>query len=52
MKLSLTTLLVGLLPLAMAKSVIVTYPKGTPQSVIDSGKKSIVDAVCFACSQL
>lgn len=45
MKLSLTTLLVGLLPLTMAKSVIVTYPKGTPQSVIDSGKQSIVDAV-------
>ncbi|OJJ89455.1 uncharacterized protein ASPGLDRAFT_41436 [Aspergillus glaucus CBS 516.65] len=44
MKLSLATALVGLLPLAMAKSIIVYYPKGTPSSVIDDGKKHITDA--------
>lgn len=46
MKLSRATVLIGLLPLAMAKSIIVYYPKGTPQSVIDNGKKHVTDAVC------
>lgn len=45
MKLPLATALVGLLPLAMAKSIIVYYPKGTPPSVIDNGKKFITDVV-------
>lgn len=38
------------LPLALAltgslKSVIVTYPKGTPEWVITQGKQSVVDSV-------
>lgn len=45
MKFFLATALVSLLPLAMAKSIIVYYPKGTPSSVIDDGKKHITDAV-------
>lgn len=49
MKLSLATALVGILPLAMAKSIIVYYPKGTPSSVIDDGKKHITNAVWFIC---
>lgn len=48
MKFSLATFLIGLLPLAMARSIIVTYPKGTPKGVVDNGKQSIKDAVCFA----
>lgn len=48
MKFSLATVLIGLLPLAMARSIIVTYPKGTPKGVVDNGKQSIKDAVCFA----
>ncbi|KAJ5293291.1 uncharacterized protein N7443_009244 [Penicillium atrosanguineum] len=46
MKLFLFTALLGLLPLALAakalKSVIVTFPKGTPSGVIDQAKDSIV----------
>ncbi|PYH92018.1 hypothetical protein BO71DRAFT_296251, partial [Aspergillus ellipticus CBS 707.79] len=34
----------GLLPLALANSILVTFPKGTPDSVVDNAKKSIVDA--------
>ena len=46
MKLSLTTAVIGLLlPLAMAKSVIVSYPKATPDSIIEDAKKLILDKV-------
>lgn len=40
--------LLGLLSLALAKSlksVIITFPKGTPSNVIDEAKSSIVDSV-------
>lgn len=53
MKLFLSILL-GLLPLALAvkslKSVIVTYPDGTPASVINQAKDSLVAAVCLTSS--
>jgi hypothetical protein len=49
MKLFLFTALLGLLPLALTakvlKSVIVTFPKGTPSGVIDQAKDSIVASV-------
>ncbi|KAJ5090389.1 hypothetical protein N7532_009073 [Penicillium argentinense] len=42
----LYTIILGLLPLALAaqslKSVIVTFPKGTPARVIDQAKDSLV----------
>ncbi|PWY78413.1 hypothetical protein BO94DRAFT_497593 [Aspergillus sclerotioniger CBS 115572] len=43
MKLLSATVL-GLLPLALAESILVTFPSGTPDSVVDGAKKSIVDA--------
>ncbi|KAJ5710689.1 hypothetical protein N7488_004845 [Penicillium malachiteum] len=47
MKLFISALM-ALLPLVMAakalKSVIVTYPKGTPSGIIDDAKKAIVSA--------
>lgn len=50
MKLLLT--LLALLPLALAakslKSVIVTFPEGTPDSVINQAKDSLVASVCAA----
>lgn len=49
MKLFFFTALLGLFPLALAakvlKSVIVTFPKGTPSGVIDQAKDSIVASV-------
>jgi len=50
MKLFLFTVLLALLPLALAaakalKSVIVTFPKGTPSGVIDQAKDLIVASV-------
>lgn len=51
MKFLLTTLL-ALLPLALAakslKSVIVSFPNGTPARVIDQAKDSLVAAVSLA----
>lgn len=48
MKLLLTALL-GLIPLALAakslKSVVITFPQGTPSGVIDQAKDSLVAAV-------
>lgn len=48
------TALLALLPLALAakslKSVIVTFPKGTPSSVIAQAKDSLVAAVRLAFS--
>ncbi|RHZ55659.1 uncharacterized protein CDV56_106472 [Aspergillus thermomutatus] len=41
MKLS-SALLLGFLPLALAKSILVTYPQDTPDSVIKEAQKSIV----------
>ncbi|KAL4928251.1 uncharacterized protein BDV17DRAFT_264550 [Aspergillus undulatus] len=41
MKLSSATVVLGLLPLALAKSVLVTYPKGTPDDVIDAAKEDV-----------
>lgn len=50
MKLFLATALLGLLPVALAvkslKSVIVTFPNDTPDSVITSAKESLVASVC------
>jgi len=44
--------LLALIPLALAakslKSVIVTFPKGTPDSVINQAKDSLVASVCAA----
>jgi hypothetical protein len=51
MKLTLATLLV--LPLALAgslKSVIITFPKGTPDSVVDQAKACLVASVCIVSS--
>jgi hypothetical protein len=45
MKFSLTTALGMLLPLAMAKNVIVSYPESTPDSVVEDAKKLIKDEV-------
>lgn len=48
MKLYLAALL-GLIPLALAakslKSVVITFPQGTPSGVIDQAKDSLVAAV-------
>lgn len=48
----LFTALLALLPLALAakslKSVIITFPNGTPDRVIDQAKDSLVAAVGFA----
>lgn len=48
----LLTALLALLPLALAvkslKSVIVTFPDGTPARVIDQAKDSLVAAVGLA----
>ncbi|KAJ6001803.1 hypothetical protein N7522_007030 [Penicillium canescens] len=46
MKLSLAAILLGALPMVLAakvlKSVIVTFPKGTPDSVVTQAKDSLV----------
>ncbi|KAL4786701.1 hypothetical protein BJX76DRAFT_320517 [Aspergillus varians] len=47
MKLFSTVAALGLLPLALASSILVTYPKDTPDSVIDSAKDSIREAGGF-----
>ena len=39
-------LLLALLPLALAKSVLVTFPEGTPDDVITESKESLEKAVC------
>ncbi|KAL3477999.1 hypothetical protein BJX99DRAFT_225280 [Aspergillus californicus] len=44
MKLLSAVIAFGLLPLALANSILVTYPKDTPDSVIESAKKSITEA--------
>ncbi|KAI9374544.1 hypothetical protein BJX61DRAFT_540668 [Aspergillus egyptiacus] len=44
MKLLSIGVALGLLPLALANSVLVTYPKDTPDSVIESAKDSIKEA--------
>lgn len=52
MKLFLSALFFGLLPFALAgdsqKSVVVTYPQDTPNSVLTTAKNAIIDAVRFA----
>lgn len=45
MKFSFATALAVLLPLAMAKNVIVSYPKSTPDSVVEDAKQLIKDEV-------
>jgi hypothetical protein len=49
MKLSLAVILLGALPMVLAakvlKSVIVTFPKGTPDSVVTQAKDSLVASV-------
>jgi Flp pilus assembly protein TadB len=44
MKLS-SAFIIGVLPLALAKSILVTYPQDTPDSVIKDAQKSIVQGV-------
>ncbi|KAI9923696.1 hypothetical protein AWENTII_011230 [Aspergillus wentii] len=44
MKITLSALVLGLLPLALGKSIIVTYPKDTPQDVYENEKKSFEKA--------
>jgi hypothetical protein len=44
MKLS-SAFIFGFLPLALAKSILVTYPQDTPDSVIKDAQKSIVQSV-------
>ncbi|OJI82430.1 hypothetical protein ABZX51_001314 [Aspergillus tubingensis] len=44
MKLSATATVLGLLPLALAESILVTFPSGTPDSVVDQAKQSVKDA--------
>ncbi|GAT20293.1 similar to An07g10060 [Aspergillus luchuensis] len=44
MKLSATVTVLGLLPLALAESILVTFPSGTPDSVVDQAKQSVKDA--------
>ncbi|EAW07989.1 uncharacterized protein ACLA_027110 [Aspergillus clavatus NRRL 1] len=38
----LSALILGLLPLALAKSILVTYPQNTPESVIREARESII----------
>jgi hypothetical protein len=49
MKISLAAILLGALPMVLAakvlKSVIVTFPKGTPDSVVTQAKDSLVASV-------
>jgi hypothetical protein len=49
MKLSIAAILMGALPMVLAakvlKSVIVTFPKGTPDSVVTQAKDSLVASV-------
>ncbi|KAH1274367.1 hypothetical protein KXW98_008759 [Aspergillus fumigatus] len=42
MKLS-SAFIIGFLPLALARSILVTYPQDTPDSVIKDAQKSIVE---------
>ncbi|KAL4912463.1 hypothetical protein BDW62DRAFT_194558 [Aspergillus aurantiobrunneus] len=44
MKLLTAAISLCLLPLALANSILVTYPKDTPDSVINSAKDSIKEA--------
>ncbi|KAL4941013.1 hypothetical protein BDV06DRAFT_195462 [Aspergillus oleicola] len=44
MKLSSAAVVLGLLPLALSKSILVTYPKDTPDSVIESAKQDVKNA--------
>ncbi|GAB1211065.1 hypothetical protein ATERTT37_000177 [Aspergillus terreus] len=37
-------LLLGVLPAILAESIVVTYPKGTPDGVVEEAKKAITDA--------
>lgn len=54
MKLSMSILALGIIPVALAggsqKSVVITYPDNTPDTVIDSAKNALTDAVCWSCS--
>jgi hypothetical protein len=49
MKISLAAVLLGTLPIVLAakvlKSVVVTFPKGTPDSVVTQAKDSLVASV-------
>ena len=42
--LALASLVAGVMAVDVQKSVIVTYPDGTPNSVLDQAKKAITDA--------
>jgi hypothetical protein len=52
LNMKLVLALLALLPLALAakslKSVVVTFPEGTPDSVIEQAKDSLVASVCAA----
>lgn len=47
MKFSFAALCLGVLPLALAESYIVSYSKDTPKPVVEKAKQSIIDGVCF-----
>ncbi|KAB8069562.1 hypothetical protein BDV29DRAFT_161296 [Aspergillus leporis] len=40
----LHTFILGCLPLALANSIVVTYPKDTPLSVLEDAKNSVIKA--------
>lgn len=46
MKFSFSALCLGVLPLALSESIIVSYSKDTPKSVVNNAKQSIIDGVC------
>ncbi|KAK1145473.1 hypothetical protein N8T08_004348 [Aspergillus melleus] len=40
----LSTIILGCLPVALAKSIVVTFPKDTPDSVVKDARQAIIDA--------
>ncbi|KAI9041525.1 uncharacterized protein KD926_006763 [Aspergillus affinis] len=40
----LSTIMLGCLPVALAKSIVVTFPKDTPDSVVKDARQAIIDA--------
>lgn len=41
----LSMIMLGCLPAALAKSIIVTFSKDTPDSVVEDARQAIIDAV-------
>lgn len=48
MQLFSSVFFLGLLSWTLAKSVIVTYPQDTPNSVVEDAKQKLIDEVCSA----